>query len=74
MPGMELKTYLATHAMTDAYFAELIGVDRSSVTRMRHGGQAPRADVMRKIAEVTDGAVTPNDFFGVDPRQEGAAA
>lgn len=73
---MELVAYLKERGATDADFANAIGVDRSSVTRMRNGGQVPSADVMRRIADVTDGLVTPNDFFGVKTpaRAESTAA
>lgn len=62
---MQLKTYLETHSISDADFAALIGVDRSSVHRMRNGNQTPSAKVMRAIAEKTNGEVTANDFFGI---------
>jgi transcriptional regulator with XRE-family HTH domain len=62
---MQIKAYLEEKGFTDAAFAELIGVDRSTVTRMRKNGQTPGAETMRRIAEVTNGAVTANDFFGI---------
>lgn len=51
--------------MSDADFATLVGVDRSSIHRMRNGKQMPSVEVMRAIAEKTGGAVTANDFFGI---------
>lgn len=62
---MQLSTYLSENAISDHSFAALIGVDRSSVHRIRNRKQTPSADLMRVIAEKTSGAVTPNDFFGV---------
>ncbi len=50
--------------MTDQFFAELIGVERSTVTRLR-GGQIPKKLVMQAIVEKTEGQVTANDFFEV---------
>lgn len=62
---MKLSTYLETNGLSDADFAALIGVDRSSVTRMRAGNQTPSLRTMQTIAEKTGGAVTANDFFGI---------
>tara|TARA_R110002074_G_scaffold262994_2_gene435146 strand:- start:23050 stop:23271 length:222 start_codon:yes stop_codon:yes gene_type:complete len=65
LSGMQLSTYLSEQAMSDADFATLVGVDRSSIHRMRNGKQMPSVEVMRAIAEKTGGAVTANDFFGI---------
>jgi DNA-binding transcriptional regulator YdaS (Cro superfamily) len=62
---MQLEAYLTAAEISEADFAHLIGVDRSSVNRMRRGKQTPSAEVMRVIAEKTNGKVTANDFFGI---------
>lgn len=69
---MKLATYLSERSISDAAFAAKIGVDRSSVTRMRAKGQVPSPATIRVIAEQTDGLVTPNDFFDVQPRERAA--
>lgn len=69
---MKLSDYLKVNGMTDAAFAEIIGVDRSSVTRMRARGQIPSAPVMQEIAAKTNGEVTANDFFGIPSPSEAA--
>lgn len=61
---MKLETYLSERSISDATFAQAIGVDRSSISRMRRG-QIPSKDVMVKIADATGGKVTANDFFGI---------
>lgn len=75
--AMKLATYLETNALSDAAFAETIGVDRTTVMRLRHRGQIPTVPIMKKIADVTEGAVTANDFFGIEaqpsPHQQSAA-
>jgi transcriptional regulator with XRE-family HTH domain len=71
---MTLADYLAKHGLSDATFAKDIGVDRSSVSRMRRCGQVPGPDILRLIADRTGNAVTPNDFFGVRPSDQQAAA
>lgn len=62
---MKLETYLSANKISDAKFAEMIGVDRSSVSRMRSKGQIPSKDAILAIARVTGGEVTANDFFGI---------
>lgn len=61
---MTLADYLAREKIVDADFATRIGVERSTVTRLR-AGQIPKPDVMRKIVEQTGGEVTANDFYRV---------
>jgi hypothetical protein len=61
---MKLDEYLRTNNLDDEAFAALIG-DHSAhaVKKWRYGERTPRADAMRKIHEVTNGCVTPTDFF-----------
>lgn len=40
----------------------LVGLSQSTISRIEAGKQIPDRDVMRKIFEITDGTVTPNDF------------
>ena len=61
---MTLDAYLSAHGITEATFAASIGVDQSTVNRIRRG-QIPSPDVMRAIAAATANTVTPNDLFGV---------
>lgn len=60
---MKLDAYLRDRDLTDEKFADIIGVDRSAVTRWRNGTVCPEPLNQRKILEVTGGLVTPNDFF-----------
>lgn len=59
---MTISDYLRLHKMTDQVFADLIGVERSTVTRMR-GGQIPKKEIMLRIVSVTAGKVMANDFY-----------
>ena len=61
--GMTLAQYLKREGLTDAQFAERVGVERSTITRLR-GGQRPSANTLIAIMEETGGEVTANDFFG----------
>lgn len=63
---MTLAQYLNEHAISDADFAVKIGVNRSTVSRLRRGdhtGQLPSRATIEAIAKETNGAVTANDFW-----------
>ena len=62
---MTLESWIARQGMTQQQFAALAGISQSFVSRIL-AGQTPSATTMRTILRVTDGAVTPNDFFGAD--------
>lgn len=65
---MKLDTYLATVGITDAIFASRVGVDRTTISRLRNGKVRPDWKTLDAIVAVTDGAVTPNDFLtAADP-------
>lgn len=63
---MDLDSYLSREGISNAAFAEQIGVDPSSVWRFRQGARIPRRETMQKIVDLTGGDVTPNDFFRED--------
>ena len=61
---MKLSDFMAARGLPDAEFARLIGVgSRMAVMRYRRGERIPRPEVMRRIVEVTNGAVGPADFY-----------
>lgn len=60
---MTLGEYLSEHQISDRAFADKIGVTRQALHRYRRHERQPRPDVLRRIREATDGAVTPNDFL-----------
>lgn len=68
---MRLSAYLALRQLNDPAFAKLIGADRQDVHRYRTGQAIPRRAVMQDIFRVTEGAVTPNDFYDL-PAGHGA--
>ena len=69
---MILIEYLRQNDLTMARFAELIGVSTSAAQRYAARERIPRATIMRRIVEATDGAVQPQDFYGTDPDGEAA--
>ena len=60
---MTLTDYLAEHDLSDADFALRIGVNRSTISRLRRTNQRPSFETMNAIAAATDGVVTANDFW-----------
>ena len=61
--SMKLAEYMSTHSLSPEAMATLIGeVTASGVKKWVYGERTPRPDQMRRIAEVTEGKVTPNDF------------
>jgi DNA-binding XRE family transcriptional regulator len=61
--AMTLGDYLLFAGYGDAWFAALVGVDRTTISRLRRGNTRPTWEVAAKIVEATNGAVTPNDFL-----------
>lgn len=73
---MRLGDWLDQQGITASAFALMIGVQPSAVSKMRLGRSRPSWPTLDRIAEVTGGAVTPNDFHQIQnpaPSQEIAA-
>jgi hypothetical protein len=61
---MKLAAYMADNGIPARQMADLIGeVSESGVRKWMYGERVPRLEQMRRITEVTDGAVQPNDFI-----------
>lgn len=60
---MKLEAYMARNKLSDAQFAQLIGVSNVAVCRYRTGTRRPHWDVLQRICDVTKSKVTPNDFL-----------
>ena len=57
-----LKEYRLDRGLTQAALAQLVGTKKGTVSKWEQG-TVPSLKFMRRIAEVTDGAVTANDFY-----------
>lgn len=68
--GMTLRQYLALTGLTQQQFAMQIGASQGAVSRYVIGLRMPRREHLRRIIEVTDGAVTPTDFVCEDVNAE----
>lgn len=60
---MKLSDYMTLTGLDDTALAERLGVDRTTVLRLRTGKTVPSWKVASRLAEVSSGAVTPNDFL-----------
>lgn len=61
--AMQLLKYIESKKMTLAEFGKLVGASEFGVRKWVRGERTPRPDAIRKIQEVTKGAVRPADFF-----------
>lgn len=59
---MNLSDYLAERKESVVVFAARLGCRPVSVYRYLSHNRTPRPSVLRRIAELTSGAVTANDF------------
>lgn len=69
---MTLEQYLSANGISQKDFAESIGVGQSHVSRMMAGKVNLSFTVLRRIAQVTGGKVTANDFL-MPVAEQGAA-
>ncbi len=60
---MTLAEWMTKHGVKDRAMAERLGVDRSTVSRVRRAKQIPSSNLIAAIAEASGGAVQPNSFF-----------
>lgn len=63
---MTLKEYIKEKKLTGLAFANLVGAEASLVSKWKRGVVNPTQHYYKKIYEVTDGQVTPNDFFELE--------
>lgn len=68
---MQLGEWLQSRNMSHDAFADLIGTDRSSVTKYVAGQRTPRPEVLVRIIDATGGEVTANDFLPSPPDAAG---
>ena len=61
---MKLDQWLEANAMTEADFAERIGVSQPTISRIRRGVCKPSLDTIAKIEDYTKNKVTVDDFLG----------
>jgi transcriptional regulator with XRE-family HTH domain len=69
-----LAEWMEENQVSDRDLAERLGVDYTSVGRIRRGVYRPSWDVLEKLFEVTGGKVTPNSFLSRAAALRAAAA
>lgn len=62
MLAMKLIDFLQSKKLTDAAFAEKVGLSQSQVSRIKRGKSMPSWDAAAAIERATDGSVTASDF------------
>jgi transcriptional regulator with XRE-family HTH domain len=60
---MKLADWMALVKIKDGPFAEKVGRDQSTISRIRRGEVLPDWSTVALIHKATDGAVTANDFL-----------
>lgn len=63
---MKLKEFLKREQVSIEDFAQKMGLSYAAVRQYVNAGRVPTPKVMRRIINVTDGAVQPNDFFAAN--------
>jgi len=73
---MKLLDYLKlTNISDEAFAAKFNGeISVSGVRKWKYGERTPRLPELVRIEELTDGAVTPNDFLPLPFRGEGESS
>lgn len=61
--GMKLREYLKSNDLTEAQFADRVGLSQAAINRYCAGRRIPDKDAMPAIIKGTSGDVQPNDFF-----------
>jgi len=71
---MTIAEYLKTYGMDEQQFADQSGglFSAEAVRKWRFGVRHPRPEALRKIAEITEGQVTPNDFLSIQSLEVGS--
>lgn len=67
---MKLAEYLETNGIKRGEFATSIGVSGGRVTQLCEEDSWPSREVAERIARVTAGAVTADDFLRLDDAEE----
>jgi transcriptional regulator with XRE-family HTH domain len=60
---MTLEEWKRARGLTDEALADLLGIERSSVTKIRRGKASPSLAVIKRIRDLTGGAVTGDEWI-----------
>lgn len=75
---MKLRTWRKQKGLFLRDLSAATGKSRSAIARIETGESKPDRDFLEKVFTLTEGAVTPNDFYDIgistSPSDQGAAA
>jgi transcriptional regulator with XRE-family HTH domain len=60
---MKLGEYINQKKLSQEAFGNLIEVSQAAVARFVNGQRMPRREIILRIAQITGGLVTANDFY-----------
>ncbi|MCA3264946.1 MAG: helix-turn-helix transcriptional regulator [Azospirillum sp.] len=60
---MTLDSWRIAQQLSFAELGRRLGCSRTQSLRLCRGDRTPDREMMRRVGELTGGAVTPNDFF-----------
>lgn len=60
---MKLKQFMKERNLSESEMAAMLGCSTGAVRKWKYGERIPRSEQIMHIAEVTDGAVAPGDWF-----------
>jgi DNA-binding transcriptional regulator YdaS (Cro superfamily) len=60
---MKLHDWMALHGYDDIKMAKLVGVNQSTINRIRNGVNKPSGQTIVRVEQVTKGQVSATDFF-----------
>jgi DNA-binding XRE family transcriptional regulator len=63
MKCITLSQWMEWRGLTDEQFAELVGVDRTAINRIKRGVNRPSWELAARIKVATEGAVTADSFL-----------
>ena len=63
---MRFEDFLKEEQLSIARFSKKIGISEATVTKWRYCNVIPSKEGMLKVYEVTEGKVSPNDFYGIN--------
>ncbi len=71
---MDLRSYREKHGLTASEMGRRLGVAHTTIARMENRELIPTGALLIRIAEATEGEVTPNDvLLGAAPQAKDAA-
>ncbi|MGI9572281.1 MAG: helix-turn-helix domain-containing protein [Candidatus Actinomarinaceae bacterium] len=62
---MKLREYMVKNGLNNIQISELSDISEHTIAKYKNDIRIPRLKHMTKIFDITQGQVTPNDFYGV---------